>query len=134
MTKTLETIIAGSVTRIEDTLLRKATLNQDQYENLRLNGRFLNDFWQLEDLEKFISDLQEFMFRNLQTGDFQIWMDAFKILSRNNYPRDLKGFLTSIDTSKSMNLDFSTVKPLEWFLMNRSGLKHQKKQPIFQSK
>ena len=150
MTKTSEIIIAGLVTKIEDLILKEsldndlllkielilkeANLNKDQYENIRLNFRDLNDIWQLEDIKKFISDLHVFMLDNLQTGDFNTWRDAFQILSQNNYQRDLKGFLTSIEKSKDRNLDFSDIKPFEWFLMNFSGLKYQKTQPVFQAK
>jgi len=131
----LETIIVGSVIKIETLLLKQAALNPKQYENLRLKFRGLNRIWQLNDLDKFIKDLYVFMLTNLQTGDFEIWMDAFKILCRNNYPsKELKGFLISIDTSKSIKLDFTKVEQLKYFLLHFSGLKNQEAQPVFQSK
>jgi len=135
MIPTWETIILGSVIKIENILLKEATLSKEQYEKLRLNHHDLEDFWQLEDIRKFIHDLYGFMLRNIRSRNFNAYMDAFKILSRNNYrSKELKGFLVSIDTSSTMNLDLSKPKDFTWFLMNRSGLKYQKNQPIFQSK
>ena len=74
------------------------------------------------------------MLTNLRTGDFNIWMDAFKILCRNHYEsKELKGFLVSIDTSKSINLDFSKIEQLKYFLTHFSSLKYQEAQPVFQA-
>jgi hypothetical protein len=116
-------------------MLKNASTTPEQRENLRLHYEDLEDIWQTEDLDLFVKNFHAFMMKYLNTGNYDTWMSAFDILRQYSYAsKDLQGFLISINTNKSTNIDLSIPTNFDEFLTIDSGLSHLEEQPVFKSR
>jgi hypothetical protein len=111
--------LADEVRDITSTL-KKSTLNPDQWNNLNAKFLDLEIAWNKPD---FLISLHAFLFGQLQSGEFETWMSAFDKLRKKQYrDPDLKGFLISVNTTKTYKLDFTDYKIFKGFIIDNSDI------------